>query len=163
MVSYVGCLQISVKDRWQSPSVVGPRSSFLGLRSTNFRSRSLGGSGTDNELALGGQLGGGQLGCGELLRLGQPAGAAQCRDQAQDQRGGHLPQRRIHHTTGGSHDVGAKRRVEFESALHATRKLANPLRYCPNSAGRKEPSPIWIGHVNAFRSREHVERLHQVT
>ena len=49
----------------------------------------------------------------------QPAGAAERRDQAPDQRRGHLPQRRIHHPTGRRHDARAERRVEPEPALHA--------------------------------------------
>ena len=52
--------------------------------------------------------------------LDQSAGAAQCRNQAANQRSGHLPQRRLHRPTGGGHDAGAKRRVEFEPQIHAT-------------------------------------------
>jgi len=49
----------------------------------------------------------------------QSAGAAERRDQAQDQRRGHLPQRRLDHATGRRNDAGAERRVEPEPPLHA--------------------------------------------
>ena len=49
----------------------------------------------------------------------QPAGAAERRDQAQDQCRGHLPQRRGHHPPGRSHDARAERRVVAQPAIHA--------------------------------------------
>ena len=49
----------------------------------------------------------------------QPAGAAERRDQAANQRRGHLPQRCLDHAPRRRHDARAERRVVAQPALHA--------------------------------------------